>query len=363
MAKEIRNRWAFLVGVNHYREAKRFRRLNHCVNDVLALEKLLKQVGFGVICLHDHLDRNEPRFPDKADTVKAELRGLQETIGPDDLLLVYFACHGTRSLSAADRRPYLILRETRSSIPETALAVADLKVEMQKLKAERQILLLDACHMGLGEDERGDEMESVRQFIRNVHELATGFELLTPSTAQQTTRESDDLQHGVFSRFVLEGLRGEGEAMESATETQRRFVTASSLSRYVSNKMLIWSAEKGYEQIPQRRKEGSSGDFILVDYRYQPMPTTVLTQVSASLGMNDASRSSTTALSLGAQLKLEDRKRKLKKEKERLMVIDRRIEEGVDFEEEGKLETRKDGIFQRINALEKEIAQLEQGYE
>ena len=366
-ANEIRNRWAFLVGVNHYREPN-CRRLNHCVNDVLALEKLLKQVGFGVICLHDKLERTSERFPDVARTIKAELRQLNSDkdnpiVGPDDLLLVYFACHGTRSLSTTDERPYLILGETRSSDPETALAVADLKVEMQELQAERQILLLDACHMGMGQDERGDGIEAARQFIQNVHELATGFALLTPSTAKQTTRESDDLQHGVFSHFVLRGLGGEREALMSATESQRRFVTVSSLSRYVSNKMLIWSAEKGYKQIPQGQKEGSLGDFILVDYRQQPMPAPVLSEASAPLGADDANRSSTPALSLGNQLKLEDRKRKLKKEKERLKVIDRKIAEGVDFEEEGKLETRKDGIFQRINALEKEIEQLEQGYE
>ena len=56
MANKIRNRWAFLVGVNDYRESSRFKPLGHCVNDVLALKKLLKQVGYGVVCLHDDLE-------------------------------------------------------------------------------------------------------------------------------------------------------------------------------------------------------------------------------------------------------------------------------------------------------------------
>lgn len=274
MANEIRNRWAFLVGVNHYRESSRFGSLRYCVNDVKALGKLLKQVGYGVICLHDQLKRDDERFPDTANTVIAELRKLQDKIGSDDLLLVYFACHGTRSLLSTDERPYLILRDTRSTIPETALAVARLKAEMQEFKAERQVIILDACHMGVGKDDRGDTTEAARQFIQNVHELATGFALLTPSTAQQTTRESDDLQHGVFSSFVLSGLSGEGKALVHTTESNRGFVTLDSLRKYVFNEMLIWSVEQGYEQIPQGQTEGDLGDFMLVDYRQQLRPET-----------------------------------------------------------------------------------------
>ena len=66
---------------------------------------------------------------------------------------------------------------------------------------------------------------------------------------------------------------------------------------------------------------------------------------------------------LGGKLKLADRQQKLEKLKKRLQVIDQKIAEGVDFEEETKLETRKDGIYQEITNLEAEITRLEQGHE
>ena len=66
---------------------------------------------------------------------------------------------------------------------------------------------------------------------------------------------------------------------------------------------------------------------------------------------------------LGVQLKLEDRQRKLEKQKKRLQAIDQKIDEGVDFEEEAKFEARKDGIYQEITKLEAEINRLEQGRE
>lgn len=67
--------------------------------------------------------------------------------------------------------------------------------------------------------------------------------------------------------------------------------------------------------------------------------------------------------SLGTQYKLEDRQRKLEKQKKRLQDIDQKIAEGVDFEDEAKLEARKDGIYKTITNLEAEITGLEQGHE
>ena len=55
------------------------------------------------------------------------------------------------------------------------------------------------------------------------------------------------------------------------------------------------------------------------------------------------------------EYKLADRQRKLEKLQERLLFIEQKIAEGVDFEEEKKLEARKDGIFEKIGILEVEI--------
>ena len=376
MTGDIRNRWAFLVGVNHYRESGRFRRLNHCVNDVVDLKGLLEEVGFTAACLHDHLERDSPRFPDTADTIKAELRKLKDKVGPDDLILVYMACHGTRSLSADDTNPYLILRDTRPTMPKTALAVADLKAEMQALSAQRQILLLDACHMGMGKGDRADST-AAREFVRNVHELATGFTLLTPSTAQQTTQESDQLQHGVFSRFVLDGLGG--EAIESAADEQKHFVTVSSLGKYVSNEMVKWSYQNDSDQLPQGYTEGGLGDFIVVDYRQQQPPKPVWREGAAAGGGTELSRSSNllkTArsdddieiksaahVSLGEQLNLKDLKQRLANEQQRIANINKEIAGETNFETRERLEARKNNVFETITELDEKIQRLERDYE
>ncbi|NEQ53524.1 MAG: DUF342 domain-containing protein, partial [Leptolyngbya sp. SIO3F4] len=63
---------------------------------------------------------------------------------------------------------------------------------------------------------------------------------------------------------------------------------------------------------------------------------------------------------LGLEYKLEDRKKKLRRLKERLEKIDKKIDEGVDFEEEEKLEARKDNTFVEISEINQEIEDIKQ---
>ena len=103
----IQNRWALLVGVDRYVD-QAFSRLNFCVKDVLALNTILEQLGYTIACLHDELDPRDARFPTFSN-VEAELSRLCQTVGPDDLLWVHFACHGT----LIDKQPVLIAETSR----------------------------------------------------------------------------------------------------------------------------------------------------------------------------------------------------------------------------------------------------------
>ncbi|WP_088889395.1 CHASE2 domain-containing protein [Leptolyngbya ohadii] len=252
------NRWALLVGINRYVDPA-FATLNFCVNDVLALEKLLKQLGYTVVCLHDNLDRDDPRFPTR-DNIEAELTKLCQSVRKDDLLLVHFACHGV----LIDRQPFLITQQTRHiNIAKQGLPLAEVESQMRSSAASRLILTLDACHTGA---EMGRDV-SDPEFIRNAHELAEGFVLIAASTAQQVAQEWRSVRHGVFTYYLLEGLSGK------AVRGDRAFVTVNDLQTYVLDNLRRWSIQhKGLIQEPTVRSEGL-GDMILADYRSHPIPT------------------------------------------------------------------------------------------
>lgn len=256
----IQNRWALLVGIDRYVDPA-FSPLKFCVKDVLALNTILEQLGYTIACLHDKLDQRDARFPTFSN-VEAELTRLCQTVGPDDLLWVHFACHGT----LIDKQPVLIAENSRhATLASTALPLAKIENLMRGSKAKRLVLTLDACHTGV---EMGRDL-SDPTFIKNAFELAEGFALIAASTAQQVAQEWGKVKHGVFTYYLLEGLTGK------ADYASKGFVTVKDLQTYVVDNLRKWSIEnKGQIQEPTFRADGI-GDMILGDHRQYGRPQVV----------------------------------------------------------------------------------------
>ena len=252
----IRNRWALLVGVNQYVDPA-FPPLKFCVNDVLALERTLKALGYTVVALHD--DTPEERLLPTRDNVEAELTRLCQVAGPDDLLLVHFACHG----KLVSGQPVLITRETRApTLAKKALPLAEAERLMRESQVRRLVLTLDACHAGV---EIGRDLADP-EFIHNAYELAEGFALIAASTAQQVAQEWEKKEHGVFTYYLLEGLSSQ------ADRAGKGFVTVDDLKTHVLDGLRRWNVEHGgLLQEPTARTEGL-GDIILADYRDRARP-------------------------------------------------------------------------------------------
>ncbi|MBE9062380.1 effector-associated domain EAD1-containing protein [cf. Phormidesmis sp. LEGE 11477] len=249
-------RWAVLVGINDYAD-KAFPQLRYCVNDVVSLEGLLRQVGYTVVCLHDELPMRDARFP-RYGYIEAELKKLKDKFSKGDLLLVYFACHGTRQ---GDGTPRLVVEDTRAeTLADTGIAVSAIERWMRESGAGQLVLVLDACRMGQGTDERN--IEVVSEFIQDVYKRRPeGFALLASSTAEQVSREFGELQHGLFSYYVLSGLAGAAKVADSGQ------VTVGSLKHYVMGELTRESVVSGISQMPQGRQRGDLDldNVVLVD--------------------------------------------------------------------------------------------------
>lgn len=261
-------RWAFLVGINHYIDPS-ISTLQFCVNDVLALEKVLKQVSYEVICLHSELDRDSPLYPTR-DNVEAQLKHLCDNLQREDLLWAHFACHGTLVEKQDKKEPVLITADTRWNLLQTrAISLREVEQYMKDSHARKLVLTLDACHSGV---EMGRGLTD-REFIHNVYELAEGFALIAASTAQQLAFEWREKQHGVFTYHLLEGITGKGDI------AGKNFVTVDDLKLYVLDGLRRWNIKEGRTQEPTARTEGL-GDMILADYRDNPKLREILVKPS-----------------------------------------------------------------------------------
>jgi hypothetical protein len=364
----IRNRWAFLVGVNTYID-EAFSRLNFCVRDVLALEKALTHLDYTVVCLHDELERDRPRFPN-SDNVEAELVALCNAIAPDDLLLVYFACHGQlveipeqqtgQQKERQKKQPVLIVDNSRqSTLAKTGLLLSDVEKLMRGSGAKRLILMLDACHTGV---EIGRDI-SDPEFIRNAYELAEGFALIAASTSQQVAQEWEAVQQGVFTYYLLEGLSGQ------ADRSQKGFVTVDDLKTHVLDGLRRWNVRQGGKIQEPTAKTDGLGDMIVADYRGReealPLslepPRSLEPRIGMGTGVGD--RSSTAPVSSEFE---PSQKRRLNDLQEQLAVL---IAEGTMIKEQwrgaiseverSRLDTQLKSNYKKAEKIEQEIKEIE----
>jgi uncharacterized caspase-like protein len=138
-------------------------------------------------------------------------------------------------------------------LAEKALPLAEVERRMRESEARRLVLTLDACHTGV---EIGRDLADPA-FMRNAYELAEGFALLAASTAQQVAQEWDEVEHGVFTYYLLQGLSG------AADRDGKGFVTVDDVKNHVLDGLRRWNVEHGgLIQEPTARTEGL-GDMIL----------------------------------------------------------------------------------------------------
>ncbi len=244
---EIRHYYALLIGVSEYVNA--YRSLPHTVEDVIALEALLRGAGYTVRALHSRQTASDLR--PTAANIWESLENMAGQTGPGDLLLVYFGGHGVLEGDAA----YLIPADGgRSSLRRTAIDLDEFKETIAGSGAQAKVIVLDACHSGIGRDEQGMDDE----FERRVHREATGTATLAACRLGEVAYEHTESKNGAFTHYLLQGLRG------AAARAGTRLVTLNSLNEYVTNEVKKWGMAYNRHQWPNASTQ-LVGDPALVD--------------------------------------------------------------------------------------------------
>ncbi|MFO7706976.1 MAG: caspase family protein [Desulfobacterales bacterium] len=240
---------AVVIGINDY---PRLPKLKYAVNDALAFKQML-------------VEKN--RVPDENISLllneQATLRnvrsalgtGLKNTAGMDDMAIIFFAGHGATERDALSPdgdglEKYILTHDSDSSdLFSTALPMRDIAMIFDRIRSQRLIFVADACYSGASGG-RTVGTEGMRATISDtfLDRLAAGRGkvILTASAANEVSIEKDELQHGVFTYYLLEGLKG------AADLDRDGMVTVDEAYRYVSEKV---PRATGQEQHPVKKGE------------------------------------------------------------------------------------------------------------
>jgi hypothetical protein len=230
----IEHYYAMLVGVRDYVQPI-YRPLPHTVYDVAELDGLLRGAGYTVRTLHN--DQSTADFQPTRANIWESLESLAAQTGPGDLMLVYFGGHGV----VREGRAYLVPTDGgQASLHRTAIDLKEFKQTIARAGAQARVLLLDACHSGIGRDAATMDAE----FERRVHLEATGTATLAACRQGEVAYEYPGTKHGAFTHFLLQGLHG------AAARQGARFVTLNALNDYVTNEVKKWAIAHNRQQWP-----------------------------------------------------------------------------------------------------------------
>ncbi len=251
-------RWAVVIGAGRY-EDPAIPRLQYTVPDAEALHRFLTGPGGfkpeQVLLLTDRTER------------KPTLRNLKWALGTflarsarkEDTVLIFFAGHGApevdpRGLERDGLAKYLVPADADlDDLYATALPMDELQTIFGRLEAERVVVFLDACYSG---EAGGRTFSSKRTRAGQLDELflerltrARGRTIIAAARPTELSLELPELGHGLFTYYLLEGLKG------AADGDGDRLVTVQELYAYVERQVVQRSRAVGASQHPIMKGE------------------------------------------------------------------------------------------------------------
>jgi serine/threonine protein kinase len=245
-SSEARAAVALVVGISDYLRSDAVTSLHYAARDAEALAHLLADPEF---CAFPR-DRVAVLTQEQArrdQVVHHMSKWLPEKANGADLVLIYFACHGTVQ-TVGDRQEGFLLPYDGDpdDVVTHGIAMKDVGSWIDGIAASAVVVCLDCCHAGkviLRGPTIPRDLELSPGVIQTIG--GRGRFLIASCDAGQKSLEAEDLGHGLFTYHLLRGLQGAGDLDGDGK------VGAAELFTYVSNAVATEAQERfGREQRP-----------------------------------------------------------------------------------------------------------------
>ena len=199
--------YALLVGVGAYR---RLRRLRKTTSDARALYDLLTdRVYAGYPGSHVRLLLDDEATKG---AINDALDRLAQDVSADDIVVIFFSGHGAQRIGGFEPGEYLCPVEADwYHLRSTAISTDEFTVALRALGAGRVAVFLDACHSG-GVGEPKEAGLQVRPGLSDgaYERLASGRgrAIVASCRPDEVSWELPEMPNGLFTHYLLEGLRG-----------------------------------------------------------------------------------------------------------------------------------------------------------
>jgi uncharacterized caspase-like protein len=202
--KQNKNAYAIVIGIEQYRQ--QLPKADFSVQDARTIaEYLTKAMGYPegnvVMLLNDRAT--------KSDLEKYFGKWLPNNVEPGSSVFVYYSGHGAPNTKTGDA--YLVPYDGDPSfIDETGYSLKRMYAALGKLPAKEIIVALDSCFSGAGG--RSVIAKGSRPLVMNLQAniaIPKNMTILSASSGDQTSSTYDEKGHGLFTYFLLKGIKNE----------------------------------------------------------------------------------------------------------------------------------------------------------
>ena len=250
--KQNENGICVIFGIEKYKYAPKATYANR---DAIIFYEYAKSV-FGIPERNIYIRTNEDATKGEFDKVFGNNGWLSRRIekGKSDVI-IYFSGHGAPDFKA--RKQYLIPYDIDPNYPQTAYSIDSIYKALSDLNANSVTVFLDACFSGVSREEEmllADARPIVMQLKSSI--VFKNITVFTASTGAQISSGYVSKRHGLFTYFLLKGLRGDADSDKNNKTTVKE------LFNYVNRNVRTQAKYIDREQTPQVLPEPS--DKVLI---------------------------------------------------------------------------------------------------
>jgi hypothetical protein len=211
-ARTSRRSYAIVIGIENYRQ--KLPKADFATQDArLVSEYLMKTMGYpeeNVIILTN--DRAS-----YVDLAKYFEKWLPNNVEAGGTVFVYYSGHGAPNPKTGDA--YLVPYDGDPSfIDETGYSLKRMYAALVKLPAKEVTVALDSCFSGAGG--RSVIAKGSRPLVMNLQQpiaSSKNMTILTASSGEQISSTYQDKGHGLFTYFLLKGIKNEDVVKQDGT--------------------------------------------------------------------------------------------------------------------------------------------------
>ncbi len=234
--KEIKdpNLYAVIVGVSDYKSTELH--LNYAAKDAqdmtnaigVSARKLLNKPGSEHVFIYNfNTGKERSGYPDKK-SIQLVFDSIAKKATANDILLVFFAGHGTVASDRDNKKQFYFLSSDASSFTNPAESGISTKeliewIHPKNIKAQKRILILDACNSGqaINDISENKELMAVRNTdagdekkeIERLNDQA-GMFILSASASTQSAYELGRYSQGLLTYTLLKAIKQQPDILE-----------------------------------------------------------------------------------------------------------------------------------------------------